>query len=101
MKYFTLSCVALLVCSAAFSNDLLNPVVAKITLTGQVYCNNSKNPIASSIHVKVEGTDPIHLTVAPNGKFTAHLPKGDHIQIVAEADGYESNEMTYSIPNTQ
>jgi flagellar motor protein MotB len=99
MKYITLSCMALLVCSAAFSNDLENPNVASITLSGQVYCNNSRNPLASSIHVKVEGTAPIHLSVAPNGKFTAHLPKGDRIQIIAEADGYESNEMTYSIPD--
>jgi len=39
--------------------------------------------------------------VTLNGKFTALLPTGEHIKILAEADGYESNELMYSIPNSK
>lgn len=96
-------CCALVISSVASANFLTSlPDVdssPKVTVTGQVYCAKSKNPIASSIQVAVDGTEPIHLEATPASKFTTFVPKGDRIRIVAKAKGYESYELTYAIPN--
>src|SRR5688572_12010287 len=70
---------------------------ANVTLTGQVYCNATKHPLASLIVVEAEGTDPIHLSASADGKFTTLLPIAQSIKILAKAEGYESSELIYSV----
>lgn len=104
MKDLVLWCLALFLCSVVSAHDFKNrdfDTAPKVTLTGQVFCTKSNAPISSSIHVVVDGTSPIHLDVNPGGKFTASIPTGDHIRILAEAEGYESNEFIYSIPKVK
>ena len=95
MKNLTLSVLGVLVCSVAFAN-----LAPRVNLTGQVYCNTGKHPLlTSSIHIKADGTSPIHLSVDANGKFTAILPAVERIKITAEADGYERHEVIYAFHN--
>src|SRR5688572_19683349 len=102
MKHLTVWCLALLICSTASANAFnfltdFDPA-PKLTVTGQVFCAKSKNPIASSILVAVDETEPIHLEATASSKFTTSVPTGGRIKILAEAEGYESNELIYSIP---
>jgi OOP family OmpA-OmpF porin len=74
--------------------------VANVTLTGQVYCNKTKDPIASLIVVEVDGLkNAIELAAADNGKFTTLLPAAESIRILAKAEGYEPIEITYPVPS--
>src|SRR5688572_2148191 len=105
MNHILFWCFALFYCSAASANSLAErpdfDSAPKVTLIGQVFCMKSKNPIASSIQLVAEGTETIHTEVSPGGKFTAFVPTGDRIKILAKAEGYETTELIYSIPNIQ
>ncbi len=77
---------------------VLIPKAIKVMLTGVVYDDKTKQPIASNVTVTIKDMKPIALKTPATGKFETKIPEISEYQIAASASGYQPQEMTMTVP---
>ncbi len=78
---------------------VLIPKPIKVMLTGVVYDDKTKQPIASNVTVTIKDTKPMALkTPQATGKFETRIPETNEYQISASASGYQPQDMTMPVP---
>src|SRR5260221_886955 len=78
---------------------ILRPRNINIVLSGVVYNQKTKQPIAANVDVKLkELKKPISLKSAATGKFETRIPEVDGYNIAANATGFLSTASDYKVP---
>src|SRR6185436_12770770 len=77
---------------------VLIPKPIKVMLTGVVYDDKTKQPIASNVTVTIKDVKPIALKTPATGKFETKIPEISEYQISASASGYQPQDMTMQVP---
>jgi OOP family OmpA-OmpF porin len=69
---------------------------AELTVIGTVYDEDTRNPIAASVVIKVKDYDALTVNTDAKGRFAVGIPAPSQCSIVAKADGFETIKRTYS-----
>lgn len=77
---------------------ILIPRNIKVMLSGTVYDEKTKNPIASNVVVSIKDVKPINLKAPASGKFETKIPETNEYQLAASASGYQPRDMTITVP---
>ena len=77
---------------------ILIPRNIKVMLSGTVYDEKTKNPIASNVVVSIKDVKPINLKAPASGKFETKIPETNEYQLAASASGYQPRDMTIPVP---
>jgi outer membrane protein OmpA-like peptidoglycan-associated protein len=77
---------------------ILIPRSVKVMLSGIVYDEKTKQPIASNVQVIVNELKPITLKTTANGKFETKIPETNKYLLSANASGYQPAEMSIAVP---
>lgn len=77
---------------------ILIPRNIKVMLSGTVYDEKTKNPIASTVVVSIKDVKPINLNATASGKFETKIPETNEYQLAASASGYQPRDMTIPVP---
>ena len=77
---------------------ILIPRNIKVMLSGTVYDEKTKNPIASNVVVSIKDVKPINLKTPASGKFETKIPETNEYQLTASASGYQPRDMTLAVP---
>ncbi len=98
MKYLILIAITLLCCSrsAAFQINTVAVGNEKI-LTGKIFDDHLKTPVAASLTIIIDDSHPIKLHTGIDGKFSVPIPQALTCTITARAAGFEEEEETYDL----
>ncbi|CAN5403946.1 OmpA family protein [soil metagenome] len=77
---------------------ILIPKPIKVMLTGIVFDDKTKQPIASSVTITIKDAKPISLKTPATGKFETRIPETNVYQLSASASGYQPQDLDMIIP---
>ncbi len=78
---------------------VLIPRTIKVMLSGTVYDDKTKQPVASSsVMIGIKEMKPINLKTVSNGKFETKIPEINEYHLSASASGYQPWDMTVAVP---
>ncbi|NOT74473.1 MAG: OmpA family protein [Cyclobacteriaceae bacterium] len=78
--------------------SILIPKPIKVMLTGTVYDDKTKQPIASSVNVTIKDVKPISLKTPLTGKFETRIPETNEYILSASASGYQPQDIDMIVP---
>ena len=77
---------------------ILIPRNINVKLTGVVFDEKTKEPVASNVVVTIKDLKPITLKTAVTGKFETKIPETSEYQLAASASGYQPRDLTVTVP---
>ncbi len=78
--------------------SILIPKPIKVILSGTVFDDKTKRPIASSVMVTIKDVKPMSLKTPATGKFETKIPETNEYQLSASTSGYQPQDLTIAVP---